>query len=87
MQLKALLSWCSSSLKGHVVFFQIIAAIPLLLLFLLRMKSEGALTIASAMWMAFVCVALVTAGAALFWYTFSLQLIRRRKTTPRHDTT
>jgi hypothetical protein len=62
--------WCSFSLKDHLVFFQLLCAIPLSLWAILTMRSEGTLTIAWGFRMALVCSALCAIGAALFWYTF-----------------
>jgi hypothetical protein len=70
--------WCSFSLKGHLVFFQLLCAIPLSLWAILTMRSEGTLTIAWGFRMALVCSALCAIGAALFWYTFSKPLIKSR---------
>jgi CHASE2 domain-containing sensor protein len=70
--------WGSSSLTGHVVFFEVICATPLLLFALGTMYSQGRLTVISALYMAVVCSVLVAVCAGLFWYTFSLPLIKRR---------
>jgi hypothetical protein len=70
--------WGSSSLIGHVVLFEVICAAPLLSFSIGTMYSEGTLTVLSTLYMAVVCSVLVAVGAALFWYTFSLPLIKRR---------
>lgn len=70
--------WGSSSLIGHVVLFETTCATPLFLFSIGAMYSEGTLTVVRALYMFVVCSALVAVGAALFWYTFSLPLIKRR---------
>jgi hypothetical protein len=70
--------WGSSSLIGHLVLFEATCATPLFLFALGTMYSEGTLTLGWALYMAVVCSALVAIGAALFWYSFSLPLIKRR---------
>ena len=72
--------WGSSSLIGHLAPFETTCGIPLFLFSLATMHSEGMLTIASALYMGFVCSVLVAVGAALFWYTFSKALLKGRST-------
>lgn len=74
--------WGSSSLSGHLVLFEVTCATPLFIFALGTMYSEGTLTVVRALYMAIVCSALVAIGAALFWYTFSLPLIKRRGEKP-----
>jgi hypothetical protein len=70
--------WGSSSLVGHLALFELTCGIPLLFFSVATMYSDGTLTMAFALYMAFVCSALVAVGAALFWYTFSKPLLKRR---------
>jgi protein-S-isoprenylcysteine O-methyltransferase Ste14 len=77
--------WGSASLKGHVVLLNVICAIPLLLVFLVIMRSQGTLTIASFLRMVVVCSVVATVGAVYFWYTFSLPQIKRREKTLLRD--
>jgi hypothetical protein len=58
--------WGSSSLIGHLALFELTCGIPLFLFSVLTKDSDRTLTIASALYMAFVCSALVALGAALF---------------------
>lgn len=71
-------SWGSSSLLGHVVLFEVLAGTPLLAAAIPTMYSQDTLTVGSALRIAILCAVLVALGASLFWYTFSLPLIRRR---------
>jgi hypothetical protein len=70
--------WGSSSLIGHLALFETTCGMPLFIFSVVTMYSERTLTIASALYMAFVCSVLVAVGAALFWYTFSKPLLKRR---------
>lgn len=70
--------WCSSSLIGHLVLFQLICAAPLSAMFILKMSSEHTLTVSSAFFIAAMCSVLFAIVAALFWYTLSKPLISSR---------
>ena len=70
--------WCGSSLIGHVVLIQLICAVPLSLMFILVMASEGTLTVAWGLFVVLLDAVLFAIGAALFWYTYSKPLIKRR---------
>jgi membrane protein implicated in regulation of membrane protease activity len=70
--------WGSFSLVGHLALFELTCGTPLFLFSVATMYSERTLTMASALYMAFVCSALVAVGAALFWYTFSKPRLERR---------
>ena len=63
--------WGSLSLVGHLALFELTCGMPLFLFSVATMYSERTLTMASSLYMAFVCSSLVAVGAALFWYTFS----------------
>jgi hypothetical protein len=73
-------NWGSSSLVGHLTLFELTYGIPLFFFSVATMYSDHRLTMASALYMALVCSALVAVGAALFWYTFSKPLLKRRGT-------
>ena len=70
--------WGSTSLRGHLVLFELTCAVPLFVWSLATMRDEGTLTIGSALRMALVCSVLVAIGAVLFWHTFSSPLIKSR---------
>jgi hypothetical protein len=71
--------WCSSSLFGHLVLFELICATPLAVMFLFSMLSDGTLTIGRALYVFALCSVLFGIGAVLFWYTVSLPLIKSRR--------
>src|SRR5258708_6413400 len=68
--------WCTLSLKGHLIFFQLLGATPLSLWAILTMQSEGTLTLGRAVRMTLLCSVLVAIGATLLWYAFSKPLIK-----------
>jgi hypothetical protein len=70
--------WGSESLAGHLVLFELLGGGPMLALALATMQAEDTLTPLSAMRIAFICAGLVAVCACLFWYTFSLPLIKSR---------
>lgn len=70
--------WGSTSLVGHLALFELMCGMPLFFISVATMYSDRLLTMASALYMAFVCSALVAVGAALLWYTFSKPLLKRR---------
>jgi hypothetical protein len=74
-----LLKRAASSLLGHIVFFQAVFSLPLFLFFLSENHSQGTLTVESAIYLAALWSAFGAVGAAFFWYTMSLPLIRRRQ--------
>jgi peptidoglycan/LPS O-acetylase OafA/YrhL len=61
-----------------MVLFESMCGIPLFCFSVVTMYENRTLTVATALYMAFVCSALVAVGAALFWYTFSKPLLTRR---------
>lgn len=70
--------WGSSSLKGHLILFQLLGAMPLSLWAILTMRYEGTLTVAWAIRITLLSSALWAIAAALFWYTMSKPLIKTR---------
>jgi len=74
----AFFRWCTLSLKGHLIFFQLLGATPLSLWAILTMQSEGTLTLARGIRITLLCSVLVAIGAALLWYAFSKPLIKSR---------
>ncbi len=70
--------WCSSSLIGHLILFQLICAAPLSVMFILMMSSEHTLTVGRAFFITAVSSVLFAIGAALFWYTLSKPLLSSR---------
>jgi hypothetical protein len=70
--------WCSSSLIGHLILFQLICAAPLSVMFILNISSEHTLTFGRAFYIAGLCSVLFAIVAVLFWYTLSKPLISSR---------
>ena len=70
--------WCTLSLKGHLILFQLLGATPLSLWAILTMQSEGTLTLVSGVRMTLLASVLVGIAAALVWYGFSKPLIKSR---------
>lgn len=70
--------WCTLSLKGHLIFFQLLGATPLSLWAILTMRSEGTLTLGQGVRMTLLCSVFVGIGAALLWYGFSKPLLKSR---------
>jgi hypothetical protein len=71
--------WGSSSLKGHLVLFELFFSIPLLVTFLVSDYSDGTLTIGWAIWSVFVWAIAGAAVAVAFWFTVSSALIKNRR--------
>jgi hypothetical protein len=70
--------WCSSSLIGHLVLFEIAFGLPLLLVFSWQSYQEGTPTVGWAFWLVFVWAVCAAVGAVAFWFTLSVFLIKRR---------
>jgi hypothetical protein len=70
--------WCTLSLKGHLIFFQLLGATPLSLWGILTMQSEGTLTFVNGAGTTLLASVLVGIGAALVWYGFSKPRIKSR---------
>lgn len=71
------------TLLGHVVLFEVIFSLPLFLFFLSTRHARGTLTLDSGIYLAFIWAAGGAVVAVLFWFTFSLPLMKRRGTQPR----
>ena len=73
------MAWASHSLIGHIVVFQVVISLPLIVRHLAQDYSEGVSL--SAGRVAFVALAWVAAGlviAVAGWYTITLPLIKAR---------
>ena len=79
MQLKKFFNWCYSSLLGHVVLMQLCFSLPLLLVFLPTISSQGTLTVAWVLYMFFAFTTLGAVCAVLFWYALTLPLMKNRR--------
>jgi predicted permease len=67
------------TLLGHIVLFEVSFSLPLFLFFLFTRHSHGTLTRDSAIYLAFLWAVGGAVVAVLFWFTFSLPLMKRRK--------
>jgi hypothetical protein len=78
MHRKPFLKWMGTSLIGHVFFYELIFAVPIMGTFLYLNYSDGTLTATWAvhiMLVSFVFGAMVAAG---IWYVITLPQIKRR---------
>lgn len=66
--MKAFCRWTMSSLGGHVVFWEVIGALPLYLYFLPTIKSQGELTVDWAISMALGTAAIWAIIGAGVWF-------------------
>lgn len=71
--------WVSSSLLGHLVFFEIICGLPAIIYGVVSNESEGTLTASFATVMVLELIAIVAIAAAAVWYVITVPLIRRTK--------
>jgi hypothetical protein len=71
--------WCTSSLIGHLIFFETFVSVPLFVWTLMTMYQQHTLTVATALKIGLLCMVHIGIGAALLWYSFSSPLIRSRK--------
>ena len=78
MQRKAFLKWVGTSLIGHVLFYQLILAIPILATFLYLTYSDGTLTAAWSVYIVVVSAVFGVMVAAGIWYMITLPQIKRR---------
>lgn len=68
--------WVISSLGHHVLFWELVFALPMFVIFLHVIYSEGTLTVAWAIWMAFGWSILGAAAAVIFWYAAVLPMTK-----------
>lgn len=73
------LKWAASSLLGHVVVFAVTFSLPICVAFLDLNYRDGTLDAAWAFWIVSMSGLIGIVVAALFWYTVSRPLIKRRK--------
>jgi hypothetical protein len=75
---KTFLNWVGTSLIGHVVFYQLVFAIPIAATFLYLNHLDGTLPLARAAYIALVAAAFGIVVAGGIWYTIMLPSIKRR---------
>jgi hypothetical protein len=69
--------WASRSLFGHLVFFQIIVTLPLVIYLLYSNYTEGTLTVAFTLKIVLAAIASGAFVAFGFWHTVTLPMMRR----------
>ena len=79
MSIRDILKWAYCTLTGHVILWQLLCGLPLLLLVLIRRYRQGHLSIAWGLEMVFWCIALWGAAGAIFWFTITKPFIERNK--------
>ena len=67
------------SLLGHVIVFETVFSLPMLIYGFAWNHARGSLTLSSAALMLLEVSALVVAGASAVWYLITLPLIKRKK--------
>jgi len=67
-----------ASLSGHLVVFEAIFSLPVLLFFLWQIHQQGTLTLSWGLYLFVLWASLGAIGGAFFWYAVSRPLIRRR---------
>lgn len=77
MWIKRFMKWASFSFVGHIVLFELLFSIPILLIFLVLIYSEHGLTVIWALYMVFLCGLAGGLIATLFWFTLSQPLIKK----------
>ena len=70
--------WCTLSLVGHLILFELFGAVPLFVWALITMYQERTLTAGTAIKMGLLAAVLVGIAAALVWYSYSSQVIKGR---------
>jgi len=78
MQRRAFFKWLGTSLMGHVLFYQLIFAVPIMATFLYLNYSDGTLTTAWAVHIVLVSAVIGAMVAAGIWYVITLPQIKRR---------
>ncbi len=78
MQRTKFLFWASSSLTGHVAFFQLIFAIPMAALGIFLNYTQGTLTVGWAVWIVGLAAICAIVLSILIWTTITMPRIRRR---------
>ena len=74
------LTWCSSSLRGHIVLVETFSSLPIAIAFL--SIDEEPFTVGRVLQLAFVWGIGGVVIATALWYTVSLPIIRRRNGRP-----
>jgi len=72
------LEWCSFSLAGHLVLFELLIAAPLFVAFSIALGYAHAMTPQRAFYLALACVLAGAAVGLVTWFAITRPLIRRR---------
>jgi hypothetical protein len=71
-------TWASSSLRGHVVLFELFVALPNWVLLSMANYSEGTLSLNWSAHIAFYCLLGGASVAVLFWFTITSPWLKRK---------
>jgi hypothetical protein len=82
-KVRTFLKWCSSSLRGHIVLYQLLGAVPMFILFTYLNYTEGTLTFSWGIWIAFVAECFALFMALFQWFTLSRWFVYLRRDTER----
>ncbi len=72
------IKWCTRSLRGHLIFFELAGGLPMLLWAVLTMQSEHTLSLAAFLQTALLIMVLVGIGSALLWYAITGRIVNSR---------
>lgn len=70
--------WCSFSLTGHFVLFELLIAAPLFVAFSILLGYAHAMTPQRELYLALACVVAGAAVGLITWFAITRPLIRRR---------
>lgn len=71
------LGWCSFSLGGHLVLFELLIAAPLFVAFSIALGYAHAMTPLRALYLALACVLAGAVVGLITWFAITRPLIRR----------
>lgn len=72
------LEWCSFSLAGHFVLFELLIAAPLFVAFAILLGYAQAMTAQRAFYLALACGLVGATAGLITWFAITRPLIRRR---------
>jgi hypothetical protein len=79
MKPKSLLRWARTTLLGHIILCDIIAGLPLALVFLALFYSDGTLTLDWALHTVVACLIGMGAAGAFFWFAVTQPRFTKKK--------
>ena len=63
----------------HIDYWEVLVSLPMFVVFLFRIRSQGGLTIDWAVWLAFIWAVAGAAVAVMFWYIVVLPMKRQKR--------